>query len=443
MHASTLNVFEIERQGREVRSLMNDAPYGDPFAGTPYGQYNKSKGLGMVLGVVASVVTMGAAAPMLGSEFLATQIAGGAMMAGGVLSGVGAITGNKKLSKIGGVLSLAGGIGGAASNMTGGLGMGSGSTAVQNMAGKMMESVNSLGINIYNPEAANAAANAGSTAGEAVANATQPAAGQIDLAQVASTETAPGAQLSSGTGETGILNRTINTTTLGGVDAASAPGTINIAEAPSYGAGVNPWSPSTLAESGPEVGLGSGIADPNALNAGTPQFSPSTALESGPEVGLGSGIKDPNALNAASSGGFFGSIGDGIKNNPELTKMATGAIGEFAKAGMSPDESAQIAALSDKYAAEANVIRSNNELLQYQNANRKKQVALISVNDPNLDAKVKEATAKGNAVAFLPNIGADGVEQIPNTAWGQGIGNAAQNPTRKAPVYGQPAQATA
>lgn len=408
MHASTLNVFEIERGGRYVRSLMNDAPYGDPFAGTPYGQYNKSKGLGMVLGIVASVVTMGAALPMLSSGLLATQIAGGAMMAGGVLSGVGAITGNKKLSKIGGILSLAGGIGGAVSNMTGGLGMGSGSTAVQNMAGKMMESVNSLGINIYNPEAAKLAANAGSTAGEAVANATQPAAGQIDLAQVASTETAPGAQLSSGTGETGILNRTINTTTLGGVDAASAPGTIEIASAPN-------------------------------LNAGTTQFNPSTALESGPEVGLGSGIKDPNALKSASSGGLFGSIGDAIKNNPELTKMATGAIGEFAKAGMSPDESEQIAALSDKYSAEANVLRSQNELLQYQNANRKKQVALISINDPNLDAKVKEATANGNAVAFLPNIGADGVKQTPNMAWGQAIGNNAQSPTRKALVYGQPA----
>lgn len=89
---------------------------GMPKQGAPYGEYRKSKGLGMALGIVASVVTMGAAAPMLASTVLATQIAGGAMFAGGVLSGIGAITGNTKLSKIGAVMSIAGGLGGMVSN---------------------------------------------------------------------------------------------------------------------------------------------------------------------------------------------------------------------------------------------------------------------------------------------------------------------------------------
>ena len=94
-----------------------DAPIGDPYSGPAFEEKLKSKGLGMVIGVVASVMTMGAAMPMLASGVLASQIAGGAMMAGGVLTGVGTITGNKKLTKIGGVLSLAGGIGGAVFNM--------------------------------------------------------------------------------------------------------------------------------------------------------------------------------------------------------------------------------------------------------------------------------------------------------------------------------------
>ena len=45
---------------------------------------------------------------------LGTQLIAGAMIGGGVLSGIGALTGNAKLQKWGGVLSLAGGIGGLA-----------------------------------------------------------------------------------------------------------------------------------------------------------------------------------------------------------------------------------------------------------------------------------------------------------------------------------------
>ena len=46
---------------------------------------------------------------------LGTQLIAGAMIGGGVLSAVGIATGNKKLQKWGGILSIAGGIGGLAS----------------------------------------------------------------------------------------------------------------------------------------------------------------------------------------------------------------------------------------------------------------------------------------------------------------------------------------
>jgi hypothetical protein len=66
-----------------------------------------------VIGIVAAVgsVAAGAAAISAGS-----LLVGGAMIAGGVLSGLGALTGSAKLQKYGGLLSLAGGIGGLATN---------------------------------------------------------------------------------------------------------------------------------------------------------------------------------------------------------------------------------------------------------------------------------------------------------------------------------------
>jgi len=45
---------------------------------------------------------------------IGTQLIAGAMIGGGVLSGIGALTGNRKLQKWGGVLSLAGGVAGLA-----------------------------------------------------------------------------------------------------------------------------------------------------------------------------------------------------------------------------------------------------------------------------------------------------------------------------------------
>ena len=46
---------------------------------------------------------------------LGTQLIAGAMIGGGVLAGLGAVTGNKKLQKWGGILSIAGGVAGLAS----------------------------------------------------------------------------------------------------------------------------------------------------------------------------------------------------------------------------------------------------------------------------------------------------------------------------------------
>lgn len=73
------------------------------------------------VGLIAAVGSVGAGMAAVGGTMagflgagLGTQLIAGAMIGGGVLSGIGALTGNTKLQKWGGVLSLAGGIGGLA-----------------------------------------------------------------------------------------------------------------------------------------------------------------------------------------------------------------------------------------------------------------------------------------------------------------------------------------
>ena len=380
-----MNTFESANQARMIKLAMNDHPYGDPFGGAPYGQFEKSKGLGMVLGVVTSVVSMGAALPMLASASLATQLAGGAMMAGGVLNGVGTVTGNKKLMKVGGVLSLAGGIGAGVSSMTGGLGMGAGSTGVQNMAGSMMESINDLGVNVFNPELVASATSAGQTAG------TVGLAGDTAglAANVVGGNSAPlGGEMAAQAAGTGATN----TTTLAGVEAASAakPGVLEQALAPNVVGG----------NSAP---LGNSVVTP------PPSVTPPPA-------------KDGSGLFAW------------MEKNPNLTKIGGEMVKGFAESAMGTDQEAEMNALIDKYKADTRLINTQADYAAYTAANAKAQVAMISADDPQLDAKVQDAKAKGIPVAFIPSIGANFNAGQPK-AWGAGTTSAgttnAQTPARQ------------
>ena len=378
-----MNTFESANQARMIKLAMSEHPYGDPFGGAPYGQFEKSKGLGMVLGVVTSVVSMGAALPMFASANLATQLAGGAMMAGGVLNGVGTVTGNKKLMKIGGVLSLAGGIGAGLSSMTGGLGMGAGSTGVQNMAGSMMESINGLGVNVFNPELVASATSAGQAAG------TVGLAGDTAglAANVVGGNSAPlGGELAT---------QATNTTGLAGIEAASAgtkPGIIQAAQAPA-----------SNVVGGGSAPLGNSVVTP------PPSVTPPPAKE-------GSGL-------------FAW-----MEKNPNLTKIGGEMVKGFAESAMGTDKEAEMKALIDKYKADTRLINTQADYAAYTAANAKAQVAMISADDPQLDAKVKEANAKGMSVAFIPTKRANFDASRPK-AWGAGTTSAgttnAQTPTRQ------------
>lgn len=107
MNYTTVRYMMTPRQ-----MVLLDMPIDDPYGGPAYGHKEKSSGLGMVIGIVASVVTMGVgAAAWAAAQTIGGFLSAGAMMAGGAMSLIGTVTGNKKLSMIGGVLSLAGGIG--------------------------------------------------------------------------------------------------------------------------------------------------------------------------------------------------------------------------------------------------------------------------------------------------------------------------------------------
>ena len=407
------NTFEVARYGAELKNRIHHMPIGDPLSGPAYGEMLKSKAIGMVLGVVASVVTMGAAAPLMASAVLATQIAGGVMMAGGVLSGVGAVTGNKKLAKIGGVLSLAGGVGALASNAlnaagTGGaFASGSGSEAVSKMAGSFMESVNGvtgadgLGIgNVYNSDAA---ANAVSGAGYAKDDAGIINQAMVDQPAVEMAGEPTAAELGGGTPAPLEGAAPGEILPAGQAPATQAPAAGEISLAPTEARSAAPLD---------QAPSGNSQIDPaNISNEPTAEWKAQVAKNSAAPPAAGDTV-----------------LG---MNKTELMKVGAGFLEKAAAAAFSPDETAKQDALIGQYNAQANRYNSATEVEQYQLANSKKQVVMISADDPGMEAKVKDAAAKGHEVAFIPAIGTGGVKQTGANAFTTAQQVSAQQPVRQ------------
>jgi len=97
------------------RTLSADHPVGDPTGGAAYGEKNDP--VSAILSVASMAGTYGAAAAAagagagIGATFSAMTIMQGLTFAGGALSLVGNVTGNKTLSKIGMVTGIVGGLG--------------------------------------------------------------------------------------------------------------------------------------------------------------------------------------------------------------------------------------------------------------------------------------------------------------------------------------------
>jgi hypothetical protein len=401
-----INTFELARYGADLQRRMHDMPVGDPMSGAPYGEYLKSKALGMVIGVVASIVTMGAAAPLLASAVLATQIAGGVMMAGGVLSGVGAITGNKKLSKIGGIMSLAGGIGALASTALNGAGVGgafasgSGSEAVSTMATSFMESANSVSGGLLYSDAASAAEAAKATGGELgldTATASPVADSQAGITETALAEpsaaSAPGSEAGTIDGKNAV------------VQAEAPKPTVTIDQAPSAAV--------------PDAGGATPATDAMARGE---VYGPTKPP-----------VEEPGILSRANS---F------LSDNKELLKTGAGALEMGMKYGMGGDtaeaQEAYYQAAAAKSGAETAYLTTKNDELKWQMENQNKKSIMLSADDPMLEQKMAQAKADGVVVGVIPNIGAGGIKQTGPTAFSTAQAGAGQQVVRQ-PTFNAPA----
>lgn len=349
-----ISALEVGYQRAQINARIHDMPIGDAFKGPAYGEYEKSKALGMILGVVASVVTMGAAMPMLAAGTMAMQIAGGVMMAGGVMTGVGAVTGNKKLMKIGGILSLAGGIGGFAASATGTT-LGTGSEALSKFALETSGSIDSVfGTSLQ--ASAESYATAGSAALAKDAAATMNLAGQTTSTTPAIDATSINAGLPPA--QKGFIGSELENAAQGGQ------------------AGAIPMA---------------GVQQP-ATAATTAPAGNTLVTDTGKKLATDTAAKPAGIL------GRFGVTGE------EAKLLAEGVKG-FATAGFEPDQQAYIDAATKRSGAETSLLGSQNELLAWQNANRQRQVVMISANDPAMEAKMADAAKKGFPVGIIPVVG--------------------------------------
>ena len=334
-----------------------DIPIGDPFGGPAYGQKEKKGGLGKVLGVVAAVaaVATGYGAFALAKGFTAANIAAGAMMAGGVMQGVGTITGNKKLAKIGGYLSLAGGIGGSLVSVDG-LTIGqegfksATSTGMEEAMKSVSDAFSSTAKQLGFGKDASAASELASTGGNLGLDSLP--------SSVSSATDAFGAGASPVMDIAGGASSSVNQTLGGSFGAQNTFGQVG---SPSYGADLN--------------------------------LSGSNLLKTGGQAANGSLSVLPGSAPEASKG-FIGGALDFMKTpgGGNLTgKVLEGMAGAYG----SQDQAEQQQALIDQRIAEGNL---NMDILKQQQTNMQFKYEHLDPNDPQFAQKKADANSRGVVV---------------------------------------------
>jgi hypothetical protein len=357
IRGKNMNTFDVANLRTEYRAAFHDMPVGDSMSGAAYGEYlkKKKKGIGMVIGVVAAVAavftgglalaaygafgaaataaTAGMATAMgIGTVSTFGAISAGAMVAGGVMSGVGLVTGNEKLTKIGGVLTLAGGIGFAASNL-----VTQGAAAAGSTAGTQSEmlAAQTGEFGALGDAATKAALAPGDTIADATAKmlANDPGVFQAVPAQQVANAPAP----------------------------AQAP-----APAPAQ-------APVSVTE---PVGIAPPAATPQvAPPAATPQVAPPAAT---PQVAPPAATP---AATPADTGGVFG----WMDKNKELVKTGGGLLKDVGGAMMHNSAGDKLTA-SDQAQA---------DLINKHSANEGTVLILDPVNDRDYQRKKAEAIARG------------------------------------------------
>lgn len=236
------------------------------------------------IAIIAAVGTVSAGAALGG-------VLGGIMIAGGVMSGLGAITGNKKLSMLGAVVSLGAGLGAA-------FGLAGAANSAWNAATAGNEALQVTGNSFM--------ANGG-----AFGAAATPVDGMMNGSVMNGAGSTTGLQTFGAPAPSGLPVNASNALDASSFGMAPPPGLESAASGGQSLIGVQP------------VGLTSGAAG-NYMPVGQmgPQM-PSIASISGPSLG-NSGFSAAPAADAGT--GFFGKATAFMKGNPEVVKAGSGLL---------------------------------------------------------------------------------------------------------------------
>lgn len=377
-----MHTFEQAQAMRYYRQRFSEMPVGDPMNGAAYGEYLKSKALGAVIGVVAAVAavwtggaTLAAYAGGSATVGIGAAISAGAMVAGGVMSGVGIVTGNKKLTKIGGVLSLAGGLGALAFGTSAGTGLlGKEASSYGNLAGSSTEAQASLMSEVASAsKTANAVQNADAWAGQLDISTATPAA--PDVAQASNTA-------AFGPAETQSISN---------LEKSIPDGTYNL--------------------NTDQVPMGDhvGVADSAlSVDARTPQVAPAPASQTpatdAAKAGQLYGPPPPSKSILEQGGDLISGVGKFAKDNKELVdiggKMLMGAMDPEseltgAKQALYEAQTTAVNATAKNTDTQTDALRQKTEAEAQQRKNANTQILMLDPRDPQYAQKKAEATAKG------------------------------------------------
>lgn len=309
--------FNKTRMAREVGSvyyspsetlrLSIDMPIGSVNGGPSNGDKDMPV---IVVAVAAGSFAAGAAALATATTLLAT-VSAGALMVGSALTIAGTITGNSKLTKIGGIISLAGGIGSLASSMGGAAGSAAGAGA-ENVAPVLAET---------GAEAAASGAVTGATGSEAISGIAGDAAGN--------------AASTSGLIDAGVPAAAEAGTAATAADAATAAAQTGQAATQAAETVTNPFLSDGPIAFGPSSNTGAFVppGQQDGLLGQLQQFDANNAFA-------------PTTTQSTGMQGYFDKAGQWVKDNKELTKVGLDVVGGVAK-GLVPSEQekAQTAAI--------------------------------------------------------------------------------------------------
>lgn len=93
-----------------TRMMASEHPVGDPFGGAAYGE--KRDPVTAIVAIGSMAASAGGAAALVAGTVTFGTVAAGLAFAGGALTLIGSVTGNKNLTKIGTIASVVGGVGG-------------------------------------------------------------------------------------------------------------------------------------------------------------------------------------------------------------------------------------------------------------------------------------------------------------------------------------------